>query len=49
MMTAETTVPGIKVVPKRDPIQTDRVQLMMTCLCDAFFDDAARASVVCHL
>jgi L-lactate dehydrogenase complex protein LldE len=47
MMTAETTVPGIKVVPKRDPIQTDRVQLMMTCLCDAFFDDAARASVEC--
>ena len=47
MMTAETAVRGRNVVPKRNPVEGKRVQLMMTCLCDAFFDDAARAAIEC--
>jgi L-lactate dehydrogenase complex protein LldE len=31
--------------PERDPIQGRTVQLMISCLCDAFFDDAAQATV----
>jgi L-lactate dehydrogenase complex protein LldE len=31
--------------PIRKPLSGKRVQLMATCLCDAFFDDVARATV----
>lgn len=41
-------VPGGKVlVPNRDPVHGKRAQLMITCLCDAFFDDAAQAALQC--
>lgn len=33
------------LTPDRNPIQGRNVQLMFSCLCDAFFDDAARAAV----
>jgi len=33
------------LTPERVPLATKRVQLMATCLCDAFFDDVARATV----
>ncbi len=32
-------------LPARKPLTGRRVQLMATCLCDAFFDEAARATV----
>lgn len=35
------------MVPDREPVRTNQVQVMVTCLCDAFFDDAARAAVEC--
>jgi L-lactate dehydrogenase complex protein LldE len=35
------------LVPERDPVNGTRVQMMMTCLCDAFFDDAAQAAWMC--
>jgi L-lactate dehydrogenase complex protein LldE len=31
--------------PQRDSVQNPQVQLMLTCLCDVFFDDVARAAV----
>jgi len=31
--------------PQRSPVQGRRVQLMLTCLCDAFYDDVATAAV----
>ncbi len=35
------------MVPDREPLSARRAQLMITCLCDAFFDDAARAAMEC--
>jgi len=35
------------LVPDREPITAKHAQLMITCLCDAFFDDAARATLEC--
>ncbi len=35
------------MIPSREPVNTKRVQLMITCLCDAFFDDVARAAIEC--
>lgn len=31
--------------PQREPVRERRVQFMLTCLCDVFFDDVARAAV----
>lgn len=35
------------MVPVREPVEGRRAQLMISCLCDAFFDDTARATVQC--
>ncbi len=35
------------MVPNREPVTGRRVQFMISCLCDAFFDDAARAAMDC--
>lgn len=35
------------MVRDREPVRARKAQLMITCLCDAFFDDAARAAVEC--
>jgi L-lactate dehydrogenase complex protein LldE len=38
---------GQGLVRDREPVRARQAQLMITCLCDAFFDDAARAAVEC--
>lgn len=35
------------MIPDREPVRSRSAQLMITCLCDAFYDDVARASVEC--
>ena len=47
MMPPQPVPWGKVLVPNRDPVHGKRVQLMITCLCDAFFDDAAQAALQC--